>query len=354
MSQNMDGGQGDSNDTMELYAWKSGWGLPSIDSESLQIMASIKFAKSVPIKIVDCENPGKSPTESIPFFKHKSKILASADEVVSYLREKGYGCDFGLSSKQCAEVVAYTHLINDSLKPALSYFSWIHWDNYKKTTRLCYGQRLPWSWFYKVWYPDRRLRQKAIDFILLTFPEYEYQLETCEPYVTQKASDCIKNLSDKLGTNDYFMVPNKPTSIDALIYSYLAPLLKIPWVNNPLQEVIRATPNLERYIARITHHYFVKTSGGPSDDMNLLASSSSQTYYGSDGHPTTKPPTNSTGEPSSQFAMNQKVFTFIAVAIVMLSYAFRHGMIRLPGQRLQQGGENFYDEDYDEDEEAEF
>jgi hypothetical protein len=38
---------------------------------------------------------------------------------------QNYSCDFGLSAKQAAEVIAYGQLIKESLHPALQYLWWV-------------------------------------------------------------------------------------------------------------------------------------------------------------------------------------------------------------------------------------
>jgi hypothetical protein len=80
----------------------------------------------------------------------------------------------------------------------------------------------------------------------------------------QKARRCVSYLSDKLGTNEFFTPLNLPTTLDAVIFSYLAVFVKVPLPNNPIREFIKSTPNLERYIARISLRYFPANIGKSS------------------------------------------------------------------------------------------
>lgn len=50
-------------------------------------------------------------------------------------------------------------------------------------------------------------------------------------------------LSAKLGDNKY-MCGNKPSSLDALVFGFLAPLLRLPFPNDRLQIHLSACPNL--------------------------------------------------------------------------------------------------------------
>jgi len=138
-------------------------------------------------------------------------------------------------------------------------FSWVLESNYAQIIRPCYGSRLPW--LYKMWYPDRRLKKEASELITTLYPDSSLHPESAEPYILLRAQECIRLLSDKLGTNDFFLLPHSPCALDAIIYSYLAPFLKIPLPHCPVKEYIRSTPNLERYVARITQRYFSSFTG---------------------------------------------------------------------------------------------
>lgn len=62
-------------------------------------------------------------------------------------------------------------------------------------------------------------------------------------------------LSTSLGDSQYFL-GQKPTILDAIVYSYLAPLLKAPLPNPALQNHLKACTNLVTFISRISEKYF--------------------------------------------------------------------------------------------------
>jgi hypothetical protein len=61
-------------------------------------------------------------------------------------------------------------------------------------------------------------------------------------------------LSSKLGDNKYFC-GDKPCSLDALIFGYLAPLLKAPLPSDRLQLHLSSMPNLVRFVESIISIY---------------------------------------------------------------------------------------------------
>lgn len=68
-------------------------------------------------------------------------------------------------------------------------------------------------------------------------------------------------LSTKLGDKDYFY-GQAPCSLDAVVFSHLAPLLKAPIPSAALQNHLKACPNLTRYVGRILQRYFLKDVQG--------------------------------------------------------------------------------------------
>ena len=65
----------------------------------------------------------------------------------------------------------------------------------------------------------------------------------------------MTTLSTRLGESDYFF-GSKPTTFDALVFSYLAPLLKAPLPSCALQNHLKACTNLVKFINRILQKYF--------------------------------------------------------------------------------------------------
>jgi len=73
------------------------------------------------------------------------------------------------------------------------------------------------------------------------------------------AINTINALSSKLGESKYFH-GNKPSSLDALIFGYLAPLLKLPLANDRLQLHLASQPNLCIFIENIASIYMPLTA----------------------------------------------------------------------------------------------
>lgn len=59
----------------------------------------------------------------------------------------------------------------------------------------------------------------------------------------------------RLGDGDFFF-GQQPSTIDAIVYSYLALLLKAPLPNPVLQNHLKNCTNLVKYVSRISQRYF--------------------------------------------------------------------------------------------------
>lgn len=70
-----------------------------------------------------------------------------------------------------------------------------------------------------------------------------------------KAEQCLGDISEILGTKPY-LLGDHPCSLDAVLYSLLAPIYYAPLEKCDFQVKLKSHYNLSRYIVRITKTYF--------------------------------------------------------------------------------------------------
>lgn len=73
-----------------------------------------------------------------------------------------------------------------------------------------------------------------------------------------RAEQCLNDLSESLGDKPFFM-GKYPTSLDAVIYGYLAILNSAPLVNCSLQTKLHNLRNLTAFVRKMTNSYFPDT-----------------------------------------------------------------------------------------------
>ncbi|KAG8268414.1 metaxin 1 [Homalodisca vitripennis] len=103
--------------------------------------------------------------------------------------------------------------------------------------------------FYPDWY--HKAAQESVE-ALYPYIENEQVLEN---EINEKAMQCITAISHRLGTQE-FMFGAHPTSIDATLFAYLAPLVKAPFPNGKLKTHVISHNNLLKYVTRISQRYF--------------------------------------------------------------------------------------------------
>lgn len=127
-----------------------------------------------------------------------------------------------------------------------------------------------------------------------------------------EAQKCLTLLSTRLGDRDFFH-GQQPSTVDAIIYSYLAPLLKAPLPNPSLQNHLKACTNLAKYVSRISQRYFENE------------------YQDYEKHQAEEKAAKSKRDPDSEFPnkkRNQFLAAFIAT-LAMTAYALSAGIVEV-------------------------
>ncbi|KAK4022987.1 hypothetical protein OUZ56_008428 [Daphnia magna] len=88
------------------------------------------------------------------------------------------------------------------------------------------------------------------------YPE-EDDLSVIETAVYRQAVECLCLLATKLGEKEFFF-GQSPSSLDAVVFAHLAPLLKAPLPSAALQNHLKACTNLTRFVGRVLQRYFPK------------------------------------------------------------------------------------------------
>lgn len=99
------------------------------------------------------------------------------------------------------------------------------------------------------------LRKQALTYLDNVYP-VKFRKEYFSMELIEKSKQIIKLLSDSLSNAKYFNT-GQPNEIDALIFGYLAVILKteLPRLNN-LQQFVKEQQNLVDYVNRILKEFF--------------------------------------------------------------------------------------------------
>ncbi|XP_027461588.1 metaxin-3 isoform X1 [Zalophus californianus] len=245
---------------LELSCWGGGWGLPSVHSESLVVMAYAKFS-GAPLKVKVIDNTWRGSRGDVPILTTEDNIISQPAKILNFLRKQKYNADYELSAKQGADTLAYIALIEEKLLPAVLHTFWVESDNYFSVTRPWFASRIPFP--LSLILPGR-MSKGALNRILLTRGEPPlYHLREVEAQIYRDAKECLNLLSNRLGTSQFFF-GDTPSTLDAYVFGFLAPLYKVRFPKGQLQGHLQRLSNLCRFCDDILHSYFRLSLGGIS------------------------------------------------------------------------------------------
>ncbi|KAF7708507.1 metaxin-1a [Silurus meridionalis] len=291
----------------ELFCWKGSWGLPSVDTDSLIVLAYARFA-GTPLKVHKISNPWRSPTGSLPALKTKEDgSFSQPSKIIIQLRKQKYNADYDLSAKEGADTLAFISLLEEKLMPALIYALWIDPKNYAEVTRHWHAENIcfPLNFFL-----PSRMQAQQLDRVRLMRGNSTLEAgEEAEKELYSDALECMNLLSQRLGSNRFFF-GDSPSSLDAYVFGYLAPLLKIRLPSSKLQQHLTALENLTTFCSNILSLYF------PDENQERI------------GHPASNVQEGSNFDREPYKRRKQLLSVLVAVA-AMLGYAFLTGIVAI-------------------------
>ncbi|XP_047236384.1 metaxin-3 isoform X1 [Girardinichthys multiradiatus] len=237
---------------MELRCWGGDWGLPSVHTDSLVVLAYAKFS-GTKLTVSPVDWTWKTLTASVPELVCGESVVQEPTQILNFLRKQRLNADYELTARQGADTMAYIALLEEKLRPALLHTFWVDAENYSNLTRPWFASRSP---FPLNFFLPSRLANIALARILVTKGEgLLHRISEVEGKIYSDAKECLNLLSYRLGAANYFF-DNSPTSLDAFVFGFLAPLHKADLTSSPLQSHLRQLDNLTRFCDNILAAHF--------------------------------------------------------------------------------------------------
>ncbi|XP_057565415.1 LOW QUALITY PROTEIN: metaxin-1 [Hippopotamus amphibius kiboko] len=302
---------------MELFCWSGGWGLPSVDLDSLAVLTYARFT-GAPLKVHKITNPWRSPSGTLPALRTShGEVISVPHKIITHLRKEKYNADYDLSARQGADTLAFMSLLEEKLLPVLIHTFWVDAKNYVEVTRKWYAEAMPFP--LNFFLPGRMQRQYMERLQLLCGEHRPEDEEELEKELYQEARECLTLLSQRLGSQKFFF-GDAPASLDAFVFSYLALLQQAKLPSGKLQAHLRGLHNLCAYCTHILSLYFP--------------------WEGAEVPPPRQTPANPETEEEPYRRRNQ-ILSVLAGLAAMLGYALLSGIVsiqrappaRAPGTR---------------------
>ncbi|XP_077431220.1 metaxin-1a [Vanacampus margaritifer] len=237
----------------ELFVWEGDWGLPSVNSDCLVVLAYAQFS-GAPLKVHKVCNPWRCPGGAVPALRtaHKEALWRPSD-IIIHLRKQKYNADFDLSAKEAADGLAFVALVQQKLLPAVLYALWVEPKNFAEVTRRWYAEHM--SFPLGLFLPGRMQRHQLDKLRLLRGDASLEAGDELEKELYRDATDCMDLLAQRLGTQKFFF-GDSPSSLDAFVFGWLAPILKCELPSGKLQQHLKTLDNLHAFCANILLIYF--------------------------------------------------------------------------------------------------
>ncbi len=255
---------------MELQVWSGDFGLPTWHPGCLALWSYCRFT-GAPVTVRATDAPLLSGAwrlgGDLPAFSHPQRLdlpLGDFESLVSHLeRECRFSTEAALTPRQRAEGVAFRRMVEERLAPASAFVAWVEPVNHAEITRPWFARRLGFPSAFA--HPPRYRRAAAALVEAAARCDPELEPELAERAVASLADDCLGALSQKLGDKQYFF-GTQPSALDALAFSHLAPILRVPWpAAGAIVQSVKKYPNLERFVSRILNSYFAKECAANAD-----------------------------------------------------------------------------------------
>ncbi|KAF9434711.1 metaxin 1 [Entomortierella beljakovae] len=161
-----------------------------------------------------------------------------------------------LDLHESAEAVAFITLAESKIHAALLYTLWFEPAHFYATTRQHYFGHYKWLLTVLLSY---LARSEIANSMLLTRAQIDREL------IFEEAATAIESLAVQLGDkNEYFFGKNKPSALDAVVFSYLHVILTLPKIRNAddagrsgeLATIVKKHENLYKYSQNIWKKWF--------------------------------------------------------------------------------------------------
>lgn len=231
-----------------LYQPPPAFGLPNASPFCMKLETYLRMAE-IPFQVKSASFT-QAPNGKIPYIEHKSRLIGDSTLIIDYLKQTfGDRVDVGLSAEERAIMLAMQRLLENHLYFVMIYSRWIQAENWPTTRDTFFGKLPP---VVKQIVPNLVQRKLMRD--LKGHGIGRHDAQTLYEFGKQDIQVIADFLSDKP-----YMMGSRPTTLDAITYSFIAGLLLVP-LDTPLKQFAQGFPELQHYCERMQAKYYPELS----------------------------------------------------------------------------------------------
>jgi len=206
----------------------------------MKLETYLRLAK-IPYTVKQLNNPGRAPKGKLPFIKDGEQVVADSGFIIEYLKNKyGDPLDKDLTPIQKGQSVALQRLFEEHLYWVIAYMRWVEPSGWEVIQKSFFGFM---PFLVRKIIPNL-IRRK----LKKTLYSQGIGRHTREEIYSLGKQD-ITAFAALLNVKP-FVHGDKPTSIDACAYAFLACILLTP-VDSPLKTFAKSIPELSAYCERM-------------------------------------------------------------------------------------------------------
>ncbi len=230
---------------LTLYQFPPVWDLPNVSPFCLKMETYLRMTQ-IPYKSHYATNLRRSPKRKLPYIKDGNTVIADSSLIINYLKSTyGDPLDANLTPQENAQGLTLQRLIEEHLYWVMVYSRWVDPVGFTAVKQSFFANVPAWArWFVPTL--AKRLAQRQLYYSGMGRHSRE---ETYE-FGRKDLAAISLILDDKP-----FILTNKPTSFDAILYGFLANILWVPY-SNPLREFVKQQANLVGFCERMKKLYY--------------------------------------------------------------------------------------------------
>lgn len=230
---------------IDLYQFHPIWGLPNASPFCMKLETYLRMAK-LPYKVHYISNPQRAPKGKLPYVQIDEKSYADSELIIDELKSQfGDPLDFGLTEEQRA----LGHLIEQAFCERLYWiFVYLRWQDEAgwSIVKDVYFRNMPT--LLKLFVPAL-IRKKMLKALYMQGTGRHSKDEIV--LLGRKTIDALEKI---LGTQPYFL-GDKPSSIDATAFAFVANLLMSP-LKDPLKQYALQQKSINAYCHRMWDSFY--------------------------------------------------------------------------------------------------
>lgn len=231
---------------LTLFSTPPAWGLPSFSPFCLKLDAYLRMA-GIPYT-ARTGDMRKSPKGKLPWIDDDGALLGDSSAIIDYLKKKhGDPLDARLSRDERARLHTLQRMIEEHTYFALAFLRWSS-EAAKPHLRAAFSKILPPL--------VGGLIMGLIRKDVLKSAKSQGIGRHSHAEIIDRLRLDLEAVSLSLGESPYFF-GDEPTSLDAILYGFLANMLETPW-DAPEKAVAEEFPNLLDHCARVKARYFAE------------------------------------------------------------------------------------------------